>query len=162
MDFDLVTRYPGCRHAGFLQRELEFEGGTEIMAGEVTQVEALGGGPSGGEEGVTRIGAPGGTRTQALHGRANVEPLEEGGDGVWTRAVGILADGATTAGERTSGVGDPNCAGRLRDLGFETVSGPYDACDPAFGIEVIAAFGNAAGQIAQDFTALDVKKTSRW
>jgi hypothetical protein len=49
----------------------------------------------------------------------------------------------------------------LRDLGFESVARPDDARDPAFGVEVISAFGDAAGQISQDFTALDVEKTSR-
>ncbi len=159
VDLDFVARNPGRGRAGFLQRELELEGGAEIMTGEVAEVEAFCGGPAGGDERVPRVGPPGGARAQPLHGRANIEPLQEGGDGVWARTVGVFADGAAASGKRAPGVGDSDGAGRLRDLGFKTVAGPYDACDSAFGVEVIAAFGDAAGQISQDFTALDVKET---
>ena len=73
----------------------------------------------------------------------------------------ILAGGAAAAGEWSPGVGDADVAGRLRDLGFETVAGPDDTGDPSFLVEVVAAFGDAAGQIAQNLTALDVEKTGR-
>jgi hypothetical protein len=73
----------------------------------------------------------------------------------------ILARGAATAGERTSGVADAYGADRLRDLGFETVAGPDDSDDPPLLVEVVAAFGGPAREIAENLTALDVKKSSR-
>ena len=53
--------------AGFLQRQLELEGGAQIAARQVAQVEPLGGCAAGCDEGVAGVGAPGGAWAEALH-----------------------------------------------------------------------------------------------
>ncbi len=161
VDFDLVARDAGGGGAGLLQGELEFEGGTKIVTGEVAEVEALRGRPAGGDERVAGIGPPGSAGAEALHGRPDIEPLEKGGDGVCARSVLIIARRTSAAGERASGVGDADVADRLRNLGFESVAGPDDTDDPPFLVEVVAAFGGPAGKIAQNLTALDVEESGR-
>jgi hypothetical protein len=94
-----------------------------------------------------------------LHGGTDIEPLEQGCDGVGAGTVRIFAGRAPATGERSPGVGESNGASGLGDLGFETIAGPDDPDDLSFLIEVVPTLGDAARQITQNLTTVDVEET---
>ena len=56
----------------------------------MAQIDSLGGGSAGCDERVTRFGAPGRARPEPVHGRSNVEPLQQ-------RRRSVLAGGVIPA-----------------------------------------------------------------
>jgi hypothetical protein len=156
---DVVALQPRDRGAGFLQRQLQFECGPQILAGEVAEVDPFGRRSAGRYEWMSRVGAPHRTGPEALHRSPDVQPLQECRGGMKTRHVPLSAGRARAGREGAlADVRYANRGGRRDELGFEIFSRPRDFRHAAVLVEVVAALRDSTRQLAEHFAGVDFKK----